>query len=243
MTPRGSAKAKPFEAGPEITGSTIEGTAEFERQARERGELAPDDEPRNEEGETRAEFEAATAPLPVLDFVDGIARVCHEGNRALCLSQGDASQPLWEDAPQWQKESARAGVLAILEGRVTRPEQSHESWSAQKVADGWVYGPVKDAEAKTHPCLVPYTELPPEQRIKDSLFLAIVRTLGGIEPDEFDVPAIELEAVTDSTPLPPEGVLSIHADDVRKIHDLLGRIGGPERGLATTIARLLPAVG
>lgn len=40
-----------------------------------------------------------------------------------------------------------------------------------------VYGEVKDGEAKTHPCLVPYEQLPPAQRLKDDLFAAIVRTL------------------------------------------------------------------
>ena len=39
-----------------------------------------------------------------------IAKVCHEVNRAYCMSQGDGSQPRWEDAPDWQKQSAISGV-------------------------------------------------------------------------------------------------------------------------------------
>ena len=35
---------------------------------------------------------------------------------------------------------------------------------------GWVYGPTKDAATKTHPCCVPYTELPPIQKVKDAYF-------------------------------------------------------------------------
>lgn len=93
------------------------------------------------------------------------------------LSIGDTSQPRWEDAPDWQKESAIAGVIGILEGRITNPEQSHESWMAQKVADGWTFGEVKDPTAKTHPCMVPYSELPPSQQAKDGVFHAIVRAL------------------------------------------------------------------
>jgi len=53
----------------------------------------------------------------------------------------------------------------------------HESWCDFKRADGWVFGEVKDAGAKTHPCLVPYAELPEEQKIKDHLFSAIVTAL------------------------------------------------------------------
>lgn len=39
-----------------------------------------------------------------------IARVAHEVNRAYCQSLGDKSQARWEEAPQWQRDSAVAGV-------------------------------------------------------------------------------------------------------------------------------------
>ena len=97
-----------------------------------------------------------------------IARACHEMNRAYCELIGDDSQVAWADAPQWQKDSATAGVHAVARGDTA--EQLHESWCCQKRADGWALGPVKDAEAKTHPCLVPYAELPVEQKVKDDLF-------------------------------------------------------------------------
>ena len=103
-----------------------------------------------------------------------IARVAHEINRAYCASLGDTSQPAWEDAPEWQQQSAIAGVEMHLANPDATPEQSHESWLAQKVATGWVYGEVKDAEKKQHPCCVPYDQLPPEQKAKDYLFRAAV---------------------------------------------------------------------
>lgn len=88
-----------------------------------------------------------------------IARVCHEVNRAYCEALGDMSQPAWEDAPQWQRDSAMMGVNLHCDNNVG-PEASHESWMAQKVSEGWVYGPVKDPEAKTHHCIVPFDMLP-----------------------------------------------------------------------------------
>lgn len=112
--------------------------------------------------------------------VEFIAHLCHAVNRAYCLSIGDTSQPTWEDAPDWQKESAINGVQFHL-GNDTTPEQSHENWMAQKVKDGWVYGEVKDPDKKTHPCMVPYSELPTEQRVKDHLFKAIVDMYKGGE--------------------------------------------------------------
>lgn len=47
----------------------------------------------------------------------------------------------------------------------------------EKVDAGWVYGKVKDAEAKTHPCIVKFEDLPEFQQKKDALFCAIVDAL------------------------------------------------------------------
>lgn len=104
-----------------------------------------------------------------------IARVCHEANRGWCEANGDFSQVPWEDAAQWQRESALAGVLVAQDGG--GPEEQHEAWLAAKVKDGWAWGKVKDPELKLHPCLVPYGKLLPELRLKDDLFLAIVDAL------------------------------------------------------------------
>ena len=109
--------------------------------------------------------------------IKDIARVCHEANRAYCLSLGDSSQLPWAAAPPWQIESACAGVVFAIGHPDATPADSHESWLRQKRAEGWTYGPVKDAEKKQHPCFCAYDQLPIEQRRKDSLFLAIVRAL------------------------------------------------------------------
>ena len=105
-----------------------------------------------------------------------IARVAHEVNRAYCQSLGDFSQPAWEDAPEWQRSSAKLGVELHTSGDFG-PEASHESWMKQKIEDGWVYGPEKNPEAKTHPCIVPFDQLPREQQAKDFIFRAIVHAL------------------------------------------------------------------
>lgn len=106
-----------------------------------------------------------------------IARACHEVNRAYCTAIGDYSQPVWEDAEDWQKESAVLGVKAVIANPRGTPQDSHANWLAHKQAEGWVYGPKKDPAKKEHPCMVPYDQLPLEQRVKDYLFIAVVRTL------------------------------------------------------------------
>ena len=109
-----------------------------------------------------------------------IAQVCHEANRAYCQSIGDNSQPAWNDAPQWQIESAMKGV----EFHQTHPDAdasaSHESWLKEKLDNGWTYGEEKDAEAKTHPCIVDFADLPVEQQIKDHIFRSIVHGMTAV---------------------------------------------------------------
>ena len=109
------------------------------------------------------------------DQIIEAARQSHEANRCYCRMIGDDSQPRWEEAPDWQKESAIAGAQMIHDDPSTTPKMSHESWMKQKADDGWVYGETKDPEAKTHPCMVEYVDLPEEQRIKDWIFGAVVR--------------------------------------------------------------------
>lgn len=110
-------------------------------------------------------------------WIEAIAATCHEVNRAYCESQGDHSQPAWDAAPAWQRDSAIAGVRFAIANPDAKPSDSHESWLAQKRADGWSYGPVKDPDRKVHPCFVPYDELPAAQKAKDYVFLAVVRQL------------------------------------------------------------------
>lgn len=106
-----------------------------------------------------------------------IAMVCHEANRAYCQTLGDQSQKPWPDAEQWQRDSAIAGVQFKLRNPQAPPSAQHEQWLAEKRAQGWIYGAVKNAATKEHPCFLPYEKLPEEQKVKDDLFGAIVNTL------------------------------------------------------------------
>ena len=109
---------------------------------------------------------------------ESIAKVCHEANRAYCQTMGDSSQPKWKEAPDWQKNSAIAGVNFCFANPDAPPSANHEAWLKTKEAEGWKYGPVKDPEKKEHPCFVPYEHLPVEQQKKDALFKAVVTALG-----------------------------------------------------------------
>lgn len=109
--------------------------------------------------------------------VRSVARVCHEVNRAYCQALGDNSQPTWEDAPDWQKDSVINGVAFHGANPDAGPDHSHNAWLKEKESTGWKYGPVKDLEKKEHPCFVPYAELPVDQKAKDYIFRSIVHAI------------------------------------------------------------------
>jgi hypothetical protein len=106
-----------------------------------------------------------------------IARVAHEINRAFCQSIGDETQVPWSVSPSWQKASVINGVIFHQTNPSATPEASHEVWMKEKELSGWKFGPVKDVAAKEHPCMVPYADLPQEQRSKDYLFRAVIHSL------------------------------------------------------------------
>jgi len=118
------------------------------------------------------ERSAISSPDQAVEYA---AQYAHEANRAYCESIGDNSQSPWPDASDHTKESARTGIRAIWNGEVRTPEDSHNSWLRFKEADGWHYGPVKDEVRKTHPCFVPYKDLPDDMKIKDYIFHAVAK--------------------------------------------------------------------
>ena len=57
------------------------------------------------------------------------------------------------------------GVLLELTEKLA--ENVHEMWALGRVNDGWRYGEKRDDAAKTHPCLVPYSQLPDSEKEYD----------------------------------------------------------------------------
>lgn len=68
--------------------------------------------------------------------VEHIAQIAHEANRAYCQTIGDFSQLSWDNAPDWQRESAIAGVVFLQGNPDATPADSHASWLTLK--EVWV---------------------------------------------------------------------------------------------------------
>jgi len=110
-------------------------------------------------------------------MVELIAKVCHEAIKAFCEAYDDFSQKSWNDADEWQRQSTIKSVQYRLANPGASHSAQHDAWMADKIANGWKYGVIKNAQAKTHPCIVPYDQLPEIEKQKDALFQSIVDVL------------------------------------------------------------------
>lgn len=169
------------------------------------------------------------------EIIEEVAKVAHEANRG--ISEGT---PLsWDDSTDEIRQSAIDGVQAIVNDPTMTPEKSHNNWMRWKESSGWVFGEVKDEEAKTHPCMVPYNELPEDERVKDQVFVDTVKSelmkYKAADVSENDIPspineqAVPSESEIDETTMALETLLAAA--------DLLENT--PDEGMNSTNAELV----
>lgn len=130
-----------------------------------------------------------------------IAAVCHEANRELTRILKDVPlQAHWDECSEDMKASALVGV----EWRINNPDApasaSHEVWVQERLSKGWILGPERSNEKKTHPALIPYAQLPPGVQLKDKVFVSIILALRDVpapvkfEPlKNMDKPVVRME--------------------------------------------------
>ena len=59
-------------------------------------------------------------------------------------------------------------------------EHTHDNWVREREAQGWTWGPSRDDALKRHPDLVPYGELPEEEkRLDRATALGVLRFICG----------------------------------------------------------------
>lgn len=108
-------------------------------------------------------------------YLEDLAHLVHDVNKEICETLGDYSQPSWYSLPLRTVKSIYNGIEFLENNPSSDNVASHENWCKFMKLHGWKYGPVKDSKKKEHPCLVPYEDLPNEQKIKDAVFRGIVK--------------------------------------------------------------------
>ena len=136
----------------------------------------------------RASGESGAAEPTLADKSAWIAELVYEAARLEARWSGRSIVP-----EEWQRRDDKfreqmvltvANYLAM--DQLPSPEEAHDNWMHEHIRMGWKYGEKRDPELKLHPDLVPYDELPKDERDKDAVFLALVwlvkqlaRFLGG----------------------------------------------------------------
>ena len=85
------------------------------------------------------------------------AQECHR--KETNMKQPYIPQPI--DVSRIELPAALAPLTEALARNV------HEAWAATRIAQGWRFGPERNDARKEHPCLIPYEELPEEERTYD----------------------------------------------------------------------------
>ena len=128
--------------------------------------------------------------------IDRIAAAIHETYRAQAKTEGWAMQPHLDRpfaelaaadqddnraaAQRMETVLASAGLSLstdaakpalgkdALEPDMERLAQAeHDGWMAHRAASGWTHGAVRDNAAKHHPSMIPYAQLPDDEKEKD----------------------------------------------------------------------------
>lgn len=108
---------------------------------------------------------------PIMDIYQ-IAKTVHAGNNVLKKINKEKPEA-WEDMSDDRKTRMYAAIDLVLT-QDTTPKQMHDVWVKNMKELGYKYGVKLDHDKKTHPCLVAYTKLPAEQKIKDDMFRSII---------------------------------------------------------------------
>lgn len=99
-----------------------------------------------------------------MDKIEFIARVRHIGWVCYQIASGQEYNGLPNED---QLKSLMNGVRYALENPNMTAEENHNNWMRMKESQGWVYGPTKDFDKKTHPDMVPFDDLPEIEKKKD----------------------------------------------------------------------------
>jgi len=111
--------------------------------------------------------------------MDRLCKTVHEALRAFDAGVGKP-KPSWARAPKWMKDATRESVEYAIDFPGQQPGAQHEEWVKTKEKAGWSFGPIKDGRKKTHPLLVPFSELPPHEQRKDAILIALVRAVSSV---------------------------------------------------------------
>jgi len=105
-----------------------------------------------------------------------IARLIYEATR---IEAGWSNRPVVPEAWEQRDEKFRKQFIEIVSQYLSMqelpsPEEAHISWMDAYLLMGWQYGETRNPIKKTHPDILPFDQLPKDERDKDAIFLSFL---------------------------------------------------------------------
>ena len=110
-----------------------------------------------------------------ISSLENITKTAYEVCRAYSQGIGRGALP-WENMSKSQRLRGMEAVEMLLSKGVKSPSAVHDLWISNMISDGWVYGKDFCGEKLTHPMMLNYKSLPPQERTKDKLFSIVVNS-------------------------------------------------------------------
>ena len=95
----------------------------------------------------------------LVQLADRLIECAETENAINKIPKGYMPQPIPTDDIKLPEE------LEVLVEKMAK--NVHEVWAATRIKQGWTYGEKRDDRLKKHPCLVPYENLPEEEKVYD----------------------------------------------------------------------------
>jgi len=109
--------------------------------------------------------------------VTQIAKIAHEiRSVSIGLFKGKPTIA-WDDLNEGVKNYILREVHYWLKNPSASASDSHNEWLRCKTEEGWSFGEENDHENKKHPSIVPYDQIPIQEKMANELIMKTVRLL------------------------------------------------------------------
>lgn len=120
----------------------------------------------NKEANNVAIYDPAIGVIPIVVSIDHFLDAWEDSNKYMVtVKRKDMKQKTFTPHPVDLEGIELTPQLEQLREAIA--ENAHEVWAAGRIKEGWTYGPQRDDKLKTHPDLVPYSELPDTEKQYD----------------------------------------------------------------------------
>ena len=115
---------------------------------------------------TIALYDPAVGVIPIIVSIEHFIDAWNDSNSyMITIKDKDMKKKTYTPHPVDLSDVELTPQLEQLREAIA--ENAHEVWAVGRIKEGWTYGPERDDKLKTHPDLVPYSELPDGEKQYD----------------------------------------------------------------------------